>query len=134
MDPNSPFNTEEILGNTSLLKQNLKNQLSYFSMLPALSSIYSKKYTKQHLTIENSKTSFIEDLLKTNPENQKNLFKRYDSVQNTQTFFDKMTSDIEYSQKQEIKKWQFVRKLRTMPATKKEITESKSICRKVRVQ
>lgn len=131
MDENSPFNTEEILGNGSLLKQSVKNQLDYFSMLPSFSSIYQKKYSTQFLTKENSSNSLIENLLQTNPENERNLFQRYQGVSTTSKFFDKLSSNVEYSMKQEIKKWKFVRKLRTMPATRKTISESKSICRQV---
>lgn len=133
MDPSSPFNTDEVLKNGSLLKQSLFNQFFYFSQLSTVTSIMKKEHAQKFLTLENSQNSFIENLLKTNPENDRNLFKRYQNTSTTQKFFDKLSSNTEFSMKNEVKKWKFVRKLRTMPATSKDISKSKSICRAVSI-
>lgn len=77
MDTGSPFNCDEVFGNTALLKQTLKNQIDYFSLLPTLSSVYKKDYTQKFLDERTSRESYIENLLRTNPENERNLFRRF---------------------------------------------------------
>ncbi len=131
MDPDSPFNTKSVIGNKTLLKQSFKNQISYFSMLPSISSIYKKEYNQKFMTKDTSKESFVENLLRVNPENEKNLFRDYQDMLTTTLFFDKLSSNRENANRQHIKKWRFVRKVRTIPSTRSEITKSKSICRQV---